>query len=474
MSLTSQIAKNTSVQIVGKAASLAATVVTIALITRHLGATGYGYYVTAFALLQVVFIVIDLGLQMTTVTLIADPKNDPARIFGNVLGLRIVTAVGMAGIAAGGIWLTPYPLIIKQAVGVMALSFVAADIIAVLTGLFQHRLSMGKVALAEVIGKLAMLALVFLAIISRAGLLAIIAATVIATLLHTYLLMYWAKGQLPFYLRYDISVWRNILVVTWPLAVTIALNLVYFKMDTVILSIYRESEEVGLYGAPYRILELCINLGYLFLGLVLPRLTEAAAQHQWERFTRLLQRAFDAMAVAGIPLVAGGLFLSRPLMVLLAGPTFTESGPLLSILLIATAIIFLAAVLGYGIVALGKQRILIPYYAANAALALGGYLWLIPRYGARAAAWLTVASELAILLASIWVMYRLIKFLPNFRIAGLSVIAATVMLALLWLLPDWPVLMRIAIGGIAYLCALGWLGGLPRSLLRQILKPQQS
>ena len=356
----------------------------------------------------------------------------------------------------------------------MALSFVAADIIAVLTGLFQHRLSMGKVALAEVIGKLAMLALVFLAIISRAGLLAIIAATVIATLLHTYLLMYWAKGQLPFYLRYDISVWRNILVVTWPLAVTIALNLVYFKMDTVILSIYRESEEVGLYGAPYRILELCINLGYLFLGLVLPRLTEAAAQHQWERFTRLLQRAFDAMAVAGIPLVAGGLFLSRPLMVLIAGPTFTESGPLLSILLIATAIIFLAAVLGYGIVALGKQRILIPYYAANAALALGGYLWLIPRYGARAAAWLTVASELAILLASIWVMYRLIKFLPNFRIAGLSVIAATVMLALLWLLPDWPVLMRIAIGGIAYLCALGWLGGLPRSLLRQILKPQQS
>ncbi|MDD5110600.1 MAG: flippase [Patescibacteria group bacterium] len=472
MSLTGQIARNTAVQITGKGLSLVATVATIALMTRTLGAAGFGYYTTAFALLQVAFILVDFGLQMTTVTLIADPRRDPAVTLGNVLGLRISTALAMAAVAGGGIWISGYPVLVKQAVSLLTLAFSAAHVTAVLTAVFQQKISMGKAAAAEVAGKLATLLCVVVCAAAGLGLNAMVVATVLGAGLQALLLYVWANRLLQFSWRADFKIWGEIMTATWPLAVTIALNLVYFKMDTVILAAYRSPQEVGWYGAPYRVLELCINLGYLFLGLLLPLLAHAAATGNRVRFSVILQRGFDAMAVAGLPLVVGGAILAEPLMVLVAGPEFANSGPLLSILLVATAIILISAVFGYGVVALGKQRTLIPYYAGNAALAITAYLWAIPKYGAPAAAWLTVGSELIILAVSALVTYRQIQFLPNLRIAGIAALAATMMGVILWWLPAWPVLGRIAIGGGIYLITLRLLGGLPSELLRQIMRSE--
>ncbi len=472
MGLTGAIAKNTLIQIVGKAIGLAAAVATVAVMTRSLGPIGYGYYVTAFAFLQVVFITVDFGLQMTAGTLLADTNHDAPTLLGNLVSLRVVTAGAAAIVGTAVLWISPFPLAVKIGGSLLSVSFVAADVVAVLTGLFQFRLTMAPVAIAEVVSKMMLLAGVAGAVWFGGRLVSIIAVTVGATLLQAVLLAVWARRISPFRWRMDWPVWRLILHTTWPLAVTIALNLVYFKMDTVILSLTRSPDEVGLYGAPYRILELCINLGYLFLGLVLPLLSQAAAANDRARFSRLVQRGFDGMAGMAVPLVVGGGILAQPLMGLVGGPAFAASAPLLAILLVATGIIFLAAVFGYAVVALGAQRRLIPWYAANAVGSLAAYGWLIPRYGALAAAWLTVGSELVILVAAAVVTYQQTRVLPHLRVAAVAGVAAAVMAVSLLATPGWPAIPRVALGGLVYLVALHALGGLPRGLLRQIIKPQ--
>lgn len=470
MSLTGQIARTTAIQFGGKLIGMLATVATVALMTRTLGAAGYGAYVTAFAWLQVAFILVDFGLQMTAVTLIADPRRDARRMLSNLMGLRLSSAIAMAVLAAGGVWLSGYPLAVKQSVAILAAVFVCADIIAVLTGLFQQRLTMARAAAAEIAGKLAMLAGVAAIAAAGGGLLPMVAATAAAALLHAALLWTWARRILPFTLRFEWTVWRDIFTATWPLALTIALNLIYFKMDTVILSWYRNAAEVGWYGAPYRILELCINLGYLFLGLVLPLLTKAAAANDRTRFAALLQRSFDVMVASTVPLVVGGALLAEPLMALIAGPSFAASGPILAVLLVATSSILLAAVFGYGIVALGQQRRMIPFYAGNAACALAAYLIFIPRFGALAAAWLTVASETAILAANLVVTRRLTGFFPRLSGWEKTVAATILMAAVLLLTSGWPVLARTAVGGLLYLGAFFALSGIPSGILRQLMK----
>lgn len=469
MSLTGAIAKHTLIQIIGKAVGLAATVATVALMTRALGPIGYGEYVTAFAFLQVVFITVDFGLQMTAATMLSDPKTDAPAVLGNLVSLRVLTAGAAAVVGGGLLWMMPFPLAVKIGGSILTVSFVAADAVAVLTGLFQYRLTMTPVALAEVASKVLLLAGVAVAVWNGLGLLGIMAVTAGASLVQAIALLYIARKIFPFRWRVDWPVWRKIFQTTWPLAVTIALNLVYFKMDTVILSLTRGSNEVGLYGAPYRILELGIHLGYLFLGLILPLLSRAAATNDQPRFTRLLQRGFDGMAVAAVPFVVGGGLISQPLMVLVAGESFAAAAPLLAILLLATGIIFLAAVFGYAVVSLGAQRRLIPWYAANAVVSLAAYGWLIPRFGALAAAWLTVGSELVILIAAAVVTYQQTRQLPRLRVAALALVSAIPMAGAVLLTPTWPVISRVALGGLAYLITLRALGGLPRGLPRQII-----
>lgn len=463
--LTGKIARNTLVQIAGKAAGLVASVLTVALITRSLGSTGFGHYTTVLAFLQVAAAVADLGLQMTTVQLLSRPGVDHARTLGNLLGLRLATTAVALAAAIGIGSALPYPPAVKLGLLVAAGAYVGAAVTSVLSGWFQQQLAMGWVAASDLIGKLALLLLVWAAVSGRSDLAGVLAATAVASLLAAAVLLARAGRRLPLRPRFEPAVWREILACTWPLALTIAFNLIYFKADTVVLSLTRPAAEVGLYGAAYRPLELAISLAYLFLGLLLPLLAAAAARDDRPALRRVLQRGFDAMVFAGVPLVAGAAVVGRPLMVLVAGEPFAQAGDVLLPLMVATAVIFIAALFGYGVVALGKQRQLIALYAANAAVTLTAYLWAIPRWGMWAAAYLTIASEVITLLGAAWVVWRQTKFLPRLAASARSLLAGLVLYAALVPLAGVPVLLRLALGGALYLGLGVLLGVVPRSAL---------
>ncbi|MEK7167505.1 MAG: oligosaccharide flippase family protein, partial [Patescibacteria group bacterium] len=61
---------------------------------------------------------------------------------------------------------------------------------------------------------------------------------------------------------------------TWPIALSVAITLIYFRADTLIMSFFRSPEEVGLYGAAYRVLETMIQFPYLIMGSILPLLAK--------------------------------------------------------------------------------------------------------------------------------------------------------------------------------------------------------
>src|SRR3989344_7603044 len=93
MSLTRTIAHNTIIQIIGKGAGLAFSILTLGILTRYLGPTQFGYYTTAFAFLQIFGILIDFGLQMITAQLISDPNEDESIMLSNIFTLRLLSAL---------------------------------------------------------------------------------------------------------------------------------------------------------------------------------------------------------------------------------------------------------------------------------------------------------------------------------------------------------------------------------------------
>ena len=463
-----KIAHNTLIQVIGKAVTVGLGLLAFAIITRTLGQDGFGQFTTVYGFLAVFGILVDLGLQMTTPRLIADPANDEKTIVGNALTIRLVFSIIFLAAAPLIAMLFPYPTEVKFSIAVAAAGLVFVSLTTTLTSLFQKHLVMQRVVIAEIIAKTLYLILLITAVKINASLITIIIVTIVESAVAFVLLYGFARRLTKISLAFDLNTWKKILTYTWPLAVTIALNLIYFKGDIVIMSIFRSEAEVGLYGAPYRVLEVLINAAYLFLGLILPLLGAAVAANNLPRLRTVLQATFDFLIIMVVPLVIGGFILGEPLMILFAGPAFAVSGELIKILLLAAAALVIGGLFGYAVVALNAQKEMIKFYALNAIVSVVGYLILIPRFSYWGAAWMTVVSEAFILLTASVVMYRRCGFLPRITVAIKSLFASVVMVSGLLLVPlaFFPALL---IGTILYFATLYLIGGVNRQALREII-----
>ncbi|MFA5188231.1 MAG: flippase [Patescibacteria group bacterium] len=469
MSLTQKIAHNTLIQFSGKIIGTILGVLTIAIMTRYLGQIGFGQYSTITAFLQFFAILVDFGLSVTVVRLISDPHYDQQKIINNVFSLRFISAFIFLGLAPLVVLFFPYDNLIKLGVAVTTISYFFSALNIIIIGLFQKKLKMLGVTFAEVAGRIVLLALVFIFALLNKGLLFIMLAVVLGSFINFLLNYIFVLKYIKISFAFNWTIWKKIIKTTWPIAITIALNLVYFKADTIILSLFRSQAEVGIYNAPYRVLEILTNFIYLFIGLIFPILTLHWAQKNYAKFKEIFQSTFDALIIIAVPMVFGTLFIAKDLMVLIAGPDFTDSGIILKIIIFATAIIFINSLFGFTVVAIDKQRKMVGAYIFVAIVSLAGYLITIPIYGYYGAAAFTIVSEALIFIFNFLVTYRTIKFLPSIKILFKATLASIVMSIFLYLLAGQNVILQLILATLIYLITLYFMKGFSKELAAEIL-----
>jgi len=470
MSLTRRVAHNTIIQFSGKLVSTLLGVITVAIMARYLGAAGYGQYSIIMAFLQFFGILIDLGLAVTVVRLIADPKYNQSKVFNNVFTLRIFSALIFLGIAPLIVLLFPYPGIVKIGVAVTTISFFFMALNQILIGLFQKELRLDKVTIAEVAGRTVLLGSVIAFAFLDYGLLYIMLAVVAGSFTNFLLTYIFAHRFVKIRLAFDFAIWAKTWQLTWPIAVSIAFNLVYFKADTIILSLFRSPAEVGIYGAPYRVLEILTNFVYMFMGMIFPILTLYWAQKSKDKFKDLFQKTFNFLVIMSVPMVFGTMFLAKEIMVLIAGQEFADSGLVLQIIIFATAIIFINALFGYSIVVINKQKQMVWGYIFVAIVSLVGYLILIPKYGYIGAASFTVVAEALILIFNGFVTIRTTKIFPSFMIFLKTIAASIIMSVFLYLLAGQNLILLIIGASVIYTLALYLFKGFSKEMVLDVIK----
>lgn len=465
MSLTRQIAHNTIIQIIGRLISVALGIVVLALMTRNLGPLGFGYLTTILAFLQFFGILADLGLNLTTLQLISEPGANQTKILNNLVSFRTITAIIFLALAPITALFFPYPAIVKWGIALTTLSFFFTVMQQIFVGLFQKELQTIKTVAADLAGRTASLVVMLLTLWLSWNLWGALVAIILSNLINLLVLLWGAKNFVKIKWEVDWSVWQKIFSRSWPLGLTIIFNLIYFKADTIILSLFHSPTAVGLYGAPYKILEVLIQFPYLFLGLILPLLTTAWLENNKERFTKLFQGAFDFLIILALPLIFGTWVLAKPIILLIAGEPFLISAAILKILIVATSIIFISSLYGYVIVAVNGQKAMIKFYLLNALWALVAYFIFIPLYSYWGAAYLTVVVELIIALAAAYTAKRLAGLITNWQILLPTLLACLVMTGVLLMLANFNLFFSLAAGIFIYFVALYALGGVKKEII---------
>ena len=469
MSLSKKIAYNTFVQITSKVIATVLGLITLGIMARYLGQTGFGEYTTIMTFLSFFAVVADLGLTLVTTQMLSAPSADENRILSNLFGLRLVTAAIFLGLAPLAVWFMPYDATIKWGVVLSLWSFFFVALNQVLVGLFQKKLRLDKVSIAEVAGRLALLAGVIMTAYYRLPLYGMLAATVAGSAVSFCFHYFFAKKFARFRLAFDFSLWREIFKKSWPIGVTIVFNLIYLRADTLILSLTRSQAEVGIYGATYKVIDVLITLPFIFAGIVLPILTQSWLTDR-ERFKRIMQKSFDLMMIFTLPLVVGAQFVSSRLMVLVAGVDFAASGDVLRILILAAGIIFLGTIFSHAIIAVDQQKKIIKAYVFTALTALAGYLIFIPRFSYFGAAWVTIYSELSIAIAAFWLVNRQTSFRPDLRVGLKAGLAALVMAAAIYPLRNQNLFLVIIAAGTIYCMALYLFRGIKKEDMNALIQ----
>lgn len=489
MSLSARIATNTAIQAVGKILGLVLAILAAGITLRYLKDEGNGFYTTVTAFLQMFGIAIDLGLYIILIKKLADisdasskaGKRPESRVVNVIFTLRILTAVIVLGAAPFialliGQFNDNYSTSVVFAIAATTLFYFFLSMNQLLSAIFQKFLQTQWVAIGELAGKLVQCSLTVL-VVALGGSVFWMLMILVASAGVNFFINLWASQKfMRLRFAWDGDVVRSVLKEAWPIALSIICTLIYFKGDTFVMTFFETQQVVGQYGAPYKILEVLVTFPAMFAGLVLPILTQAWNVGDRDRFQKLFQRSFAAIAIIAIPILFGVQVLAPQIMTLIAGADFASDAAgiervvnSLRILILATTAIYFGTLFGYLVVALNKQKTMLFGYAFVALTAMTGYLLLIPRFSVYGAAWVTVYSESMIVLIGLVIILRTTRIRLSFYAPLAAVISAVIMYSVLYVLlpfssawhslPDTlAALVTVAvygiIGAIVYGCAL--------------------
>lgn len=454
MSLRRKVLSNSIYQLVGKALTTITSLFLVAVITRSLGVGGYGNYITVLAYTQFFALFADLGVNLYLIKRLAAHPLGDEEVEG-MFSLRILTTIGVLGLGSLGVLLTPYAHEVRIAI-LLGMGAVAAQTVNSLgVSILQAKLHMLPSAISEVVGRLVTLGLSLLAIALGAGLYGVVTAVLIGALANLLLTFQASNRYQPAVLRWNPAVWRRILRASLPISLTAILSYLYFKSDTVLLSILHLSggrinkEEVGIYGAAYKVLEMLLLVPAIFIGNIFPILSKFWAD-QDERLHRVLQQVFDLMATFGGAVTVTVAVLASPIILFIAGPQFGAAAVPLRILTLTIFLTYFTSIYTFTALALNQQRRLALVYAWATAFNLLANLLFIPRYSYLAAAWVTFATEVIVLIGSFLICRWTLQLRLQVGILGWLIPIALVTGYILDRIRSLPVLLACGIGLLTY------------------------
>jgi O-antigen/teichoic acid export membrane protein len=451
--LATKIAHNTLLQFVSKAVSTVLGLMALAIMTRYLGPNGFGEYTTVTNFLSFFAIIADLGLTLVTVQMISAPNSDEEKILSNIFSLRLVSIIVLLALAPLVAIFTPYSPAVYLGIIIASLSFVFPALNQVLVGLFQKKLRLDRVAIAENSGRVVLILGLILTEKLNGGLNGVLWASVISAAITFLLHFIFAEKYVKIKLVFDRLIWKKIFSKSWPLTITIILNLLYLKTDTLVLSLIKSENDVGLYGAAYKIIDVLSTLPFIFAGIILPILTAAWLENKKDYFQKVLQRSFNLMAIFSLPIIAGTLLFADQVMVLIAGPNFLIAGQILKVLIFAIGAIFLGVMFSHAVIAIDKQKKMIGAYVFVSLSSVIGYLALIPRFSYYGAAAVTIYSELSIAILAAVCVWRYASFRPNLKVFKRAFLASVLTWLILSSLPtaDYANWAGLILWGTAFL-----------------------
>jgi O-antigen/teichoic acid export membrane protein len=365
------------------------------ILTRVFTPEAMGGFFFATALAFLVLLLTTFGTHLHLVRAVArDPERGLDRL-GEVIELRLpLTALALLVLSGGALVFAPAvaPVMALTSAFVLVGDF-ANSFGAYMTGRCDFKLRF----LVALPGPIVLLATVPLVV--RAGatleqtLLCYLGASVAAVLVAgSVVRVRYGRVSLPL----DLSRLRWLIGLCWPFVVLEALQVVQFKIDTLMVFWILSAEAAAHYETAYRLLEVSRLAIRPLATIAFPVCALLIARQDWTAARDYGAKVALAATAVGLAVTLAGLLGPEWIMVTVWGPAYAGTGGVLGILCLSAPLVLVALVGVMVANAMGQERRLMSLMALATVFNVSTNAIAIPWLGTEGAAWTTLVTEILI------------------------------------------------------------------------------
>lgn len=382
----------------------------IIYLAKLLGVSDFGQFSVALAYFSIISSVADFGFNRFLIREVAKDRSQAPDLVWNVVMLRLtLTSLLFATFSVILYFLDPDKMRVSLSL-LATLAILPQGVAMTFDGIFVAIQKLQFSAVSLFVSSLSTALVGWYLVGNGLGPMGAVNALIFGQMIYVLVLVIFLyKNQAPVYSAVNLATIKKAIIGSLPYGLLGILGLLYFRIDTIILSYIKGSFETGIYGAAYRFLEAVTFIPsayFLALFPVLARIHDAPTN-----IKKLYFKSFKIMLGLGL-LVMLGYLLILPQLIKMFLPEFLSSIQAIMILSLSIPFMFIHVPAVSVLLSTDKYlrqilllSILILIFNIVANLAF------IPQFGFIAASWVTVFSE--ILSFIIFFLFTKIKILDK-------------------------------------------------------------
>lgn len=363
-------------------------------LAKNLGVSDFGLYTVALAYFSIISSFADFGFNRFLVREIARDKLRASELLCNIMMLRLTLTSVIFGIFSFSLYILDPDKFRVSLILLSVLAILPQAVALTFDGVFIALQKLQFSALALIISSLTTVLFGFYFITLGFGPMGAVNALIVGQVLYVlalFIFLYFTNSLS--FSKITLQILKKALVGSLPYGLLGVLGLLYFRIDTVILSYLKGNYQTGLYGVAYRFLEATIFLPSSFAAALFPTMTKLHDANLVE-MKKLYAKSLKLMGILSLFVLIFYLAI-LPVIINLFLPNYSEAVNAIKILSLSIPFIFLSTP-GVQVILSSekylKEVMLFSTFTLIFNIVLN--LLFVPKFGILAASVVTVLSDI--------------------------------------------------------------------------------
>ena len=458
---------NTVISLLGQGVTWISTLLLTIAYGRFLGDVKFGELYFAITFVALIGFPIEFGFNQQLTRDVAQEPSRALRYLSNILCIKILLWLVFFSGALVVCWLLNYPLEVRILVAICGITLLSGSLGNTISSLHYAFERVTFPVIGAILEKGLSALFGVMALRYGAGVQVMAWILLGGSLISLLWQSIWVVRIVGIPTSINPTLMRELVRKSIPFLVYGVLGVIYYRIDTVFLSLVASAAVVGWYGAGYRLFDTLVFLPSLVISAIMYPIFSKLSIHSEKDLKIAVEKSMNFLLFCGIP-IAVGMIVAAPNIIgfLYHRAEFAQAIPVVQLLAPGLVFLYINSVLSSTIISTKREKNITIMAGIALVFNVSLNVILIPRYQHIGAAAVTSLTEFLLMcLACVFVPRSLLP-LGSLKVGVKALASAGVMAVVVWFMRQMDLFIILSAAMVSYFAASALFGTIPREDLK--------